>query len=164
MNGTYLITFACYGSHLPGQQGIIDRQHNQVGARTLLASPQRFAHAHASMADKPYEMDSSRRAVVLKSIQHLCLRRSWQLLAAHVRVTHLHIIVEADSSPERVMTAIKAFASAELNKLGIDSANRRRWARHGSTRYLWTPQQLSTAIHYVACNQGEPMALYVASR
>jgi len=60
--------------------------------------------------------------------------------------------------------AVKAFASAELNKLGIDGSIRRRWGRHGSTRYLRTPQQLSTAIHYVACNQGEPMALYLASR
>jgi REP element-mobilizing transposase RayT len=116
------------------------------------------------MADEQYRMDASRRNTVLQLIQALCPRRSWQLFAAHVRPTHLHIVVEADSDPERVMTAMKAFASAELNKLGIDAPKCRRWARHGSTRYLWTPEQLSAAIHYVACNQGEPMALYVAGR
>ncbi len=164
MSGAYLITFVCYGSHLPREEGVVDRQHNHVGAPTLPSDARRLANVQGSMANEPYRMDASRRGAVLQSIQDLCLRRRWQLIAAHVRSAHVHIVIEADQSPEQVMTAMKAFASAELNKLGIDRPNRRRWARHGSTRYLWTPQQLSTAIHYVACNQGEPMALYVANR
>ena len=53
------------------------------------------------------------------------------------------------------MTALKAFASQALNRLEIDGPDRRRWARHGSTRYLWTPKEISAAIHYVMCQQGE---------
>ena len=38
--------------------------------------------------------------------------------------------------------------------------NRRRWARHGSTRYLWTSAAVSAAIHYVVREQGDAMAVF----
>ena len=163
MIGTYFITFVCYGSHLPGQQGIVDRNHNHIGAPTVAADAKRFARAQALMKQEPYLLNSHTRAIVLRSSQELCSHRRWYLLAAHVRTTHAHVIVEADPRPEHVMTALKASASHALNQLGIDGKDRRRWARHGSTRYLWTSEEISAAIHYVACKQGEPMALYLAN-
>jgi REP element-mobilizing transposase RayT len=163
VHGAYLITFVCYGSHLPGQEGIVDRRHNHVCAPTAVADARLLVRAKALMTQEPYLMDSPRRTVVLQACQEICPHRGWHLLAAHVRTTHLHVIVEADRSPEQVMIALKASASHSLNRMGIDGKDRRRWARHGSTRYLWTPEEISAAIHYVACNQGEAMALYIAN-
>ena len=34
------------------------------------------------------------------------------------------------------------------------------WARHGSARYLWTHEQVASAIHYVLCEQGDAMEVY----
>jgi hypothetical protein len=35
-----------------------------------------------------------------------------------------------------------------------------RWARHGSTRWLWKDEDVRQALRYVIEEQGEPMALF----
>ena len=62
------------------------------------------------------------------------------------------------------MDDFKEYASRKLNRAGLDPVGRRRWTRHGSTRYLWTESQVEAAIHYVVYEQGEPMALFVLER
>jgi hypothetical protein len=79
------------------------------------------------------------------------------MLAAHVRSNQVHVVVEADQTPERVMNDFKAYASRSLNVL---EPNRRRWVRHGSTRYLWSHEEVSAAVEYVLHGQGESMAVY----
>jgi len=93
-----------------------------------------------------------------------CAHRGWDLLAAHVRSNHVHAILEAEIPPERIMNEFKAYASRELNRLGGDGPGRKRWARHGSTRWLWQDQDVREAIRYVVEEQGEPMALFLAEQ
>ena len=112
------------------------------------------------MQQLPYRLDANRRRVVLGSMQQVCSHRDWTLLAAHVRTNHVHVVVAADQSPEQVMNALKAYASRALNKPAFDRPNRRRWAHHGSTRHLWTTEAVSAAMHYIVCEQGEPMAVF----
>jgi hypothetical protein len=57
-----------------------------------------------------------------------------------------------------VMNTFKAYASRSLNHLGSDDPDRKRWARHGSTRWLW--KEVQAAIQYVVSGQGEPMEVY----
>ena len=59
------------------------------------------------------------------------------------------------------MNDLKAYASRQLNDSGLDVPSRRRWTRHGSTRYLWNSQQVEQAIGYVSDEQGLAMALYI---
>ena len=158
--GTYLITFACYGTRLPGQAGAVDRQHNQYKGLYPNESAVRVAHAKELAKQAPYYLDGNRRRLVLQAIQEVCQCRKWLLMAAHVRTNHVHVIVHADRPPEQVMNAFKSCASRALNHLGLDVQNRARWARHGSTRYLWYSQQISAAIGYVISGQGEPMAIF----
>jgi hypothetical protein len=54
-----------------------------------------------------------------------------------------------------------AHASRSLNRQRLESADRRRWARHGSTRQPWDREAVAAAIHYVVTEQGEAMAVYV---
>ena len=42
----------------------------------------------------------------------------------------------------------------------LDERTRKRWARHGSTRWLPKPQNISDAIQYVIAEQGDPMAMF----
>ena len=62
-------------------------------------------------------------------------RFKW-LLAAHVRSNHVHTVVDAEIPLERIMSDFKAYAGRRLNRLRLDELNRKRWARHGSTRRL----------------------------
>ncbi|MDR3718667.1 MAG: transposase [Bryobacteraceae bacterium] len=108
-------------------------------------------------------MDETKRCATLRAIQEVCSKKEWILLAVHVRTKHVHVVVEAEDPPEWVMSTLKRFASRALNDLGLDGQeDRRRWARHGSTRYIWTKEQLSAAIRYAVSGQGEPLAVYEA--
>ena len=110
------------------------------------------------MDQPPYYLDQTRREAVLKAIQEVCGHRGWGLLAAHVRSNHVHAVVEAEIPPERVMN-FKAYASRQLNRMGLDGPKRKRWARHGSTRWLWKPPHISAAIEYVVAEQGDAMSV-----
>ncbi len=113
--------------------------------------------------DQPaYGMDRSRREAVLAAMVERCSDNHWTLLAAHVRTNHVHIVVEADARPERIMNDLKSYASRCLNRIGLDEPNRKRWARHGSTRWFWDSQSVLAAIRYVVHEQGDPMSVYEA--
>jgi hypothetical protein len=71
--------------------------------------------------------------------------------------------VEADDEPEKLMHRFKAKASERLNALACDEPGRKRWARHGSTRWLWKYEDVRRAIRYVIQDQGEPMAIFLAN-
>jgi REP element-mobilizing transposase RayT len=97
----------------------------------------------ASLKQAPYEMDQGQRAIVLQAIGEVCRYKGWRLLAAHVRSSHVHTVVDADVAPEAVMNAFKSYASR-------------------STRYLWSSARVAAAVRYVLDKQGEPMACYQA--
>jgi REP element-mobilizing transposase RayT len=158
----YFITFACYGSHVHGAEaGFVDRRHNLPGSRTLDADSNRASVETEAMAQAPYLLDERARTVVLQAIQEVCAHRGWNLLAAHVRSNHVHVVVEADVKPEKAMNDFKSYASRALNFVEADKT-RRRWAHHGSTRWLWKDQDVREAIRYIVDEQGEPMALFLA--
>ncbi len=160
----YLITFTCYGTRLHGDEcGSVDRNHNMPGTPSLPPNPTRVSAEVKRARQEPYELDGQRRTLVLESLQEVCSYREWGLLAAHVRLSHVHLVVVAEDSPERVLKDAKAYASRALNRAGLDGADQRRWTRHGSTRYLWKPEQVGAAIHYVTREQGKPMTVWEKS-
>ena len=126
------------------------------------ADPKRLSAEREQMHQAPYELDADRRRVVLHSIRERCSERRWCLLAVHVRTTHVHVVVEGDARPERIMNDLKSYASRCLNKAGLDDPAQKRWARHGSTLWLWKPESVSSAIRYVVDEQGEQMAVFEA--
>src|SRR5687768_5338818 len=157
---TYLITFGCYGSWLPGQAGAIDRTHNVFGSRRPEANLNQQSFAAHRTLQPPYLLDSPRRKIVLAAMKEASFHRGWILVSAHVRTNHVHIVIAANQTPELVMNALKTYASRALNQSNLDDPDRRRWARHGSTRHLWTKKAVSAAVHYVVCEQGEPMEVW----
>ena len=157
----YLITFACYGCHLHGSaSGSVDSEHNVHGTPLPEEDLARVTAEEERMDQAPYHLDQIRRDAVLEAIQEVCGRRGWNLLAAHVRSNHVHTVVPAEVPPERVMNDFKAYASRRLNRLRHDEPDRKRWARHGSTRFLWKPEHVSAAIQYVLEEQGDALSAF----
>ncbi|MFN0172969.1 MAG: transposase [Bryobacteraceae bacterium] len=161
---TYLITFSCYGTHLHGsEQGSVDRRHNIHGHPGLEPDRGWRIKDRQRMAQTRYLLDLVRAHAVVDAILETCSFRGWNLLAAHARTTHVHTVVEAEAAPEIVMNTLKSYASRRLNISFEESRETRRWLRHGRTRYLWTRDDISSAIRYVVEEQGASFALWVAT-
>jgi REP element-mobilizing transposase RayT len=123
-------------------------------------NPRLWQAERERMRQAPYHLDDRRRRIVLAAFQEASEFRGWVLLAAHVRETHVHLVIHGLEPPEKVMVDLKRYASRKLNEARVDSLDRKRWARHGSTRYLWKPDAVEAPIHYVIHEQGEPMAIF----
>ena len=109
---TYLTTFTCYGNRLHGDKGgSVDRNHNVPGRPYVEPDKNRVSVERAAMNQPSYLLDSPRRKLTLEALVEVCSRRSWSLMAAHVRANHVHIVVEANAMPETVMRDLKAYAS-----------------------------------------------------
>ena len=137
----------------------VDRKHNLPGRRLVAADLKRVSAERGQKDQPPYSMDRQRREAVLEAVLDSCYR-NWRVLAAHVRTTHAHLVVESEAQPERIMKDLKSYTSRHLNRLGRDQAARKRWARHGSTRWLWKTEQVSAAVRYVVDGQGERMSVF----
>ena len=124
------------------------------------ADPERVCNERQHMEQLPYQMDARRRDVVLAALEERCREQNWTLLAAHVRTSHVHLVVAGEVRPERIMNDVKAYASRCLNRRTWDEPGRKRWARHGSTRWLWDTESVAAAVRYVVDGQGDPMALF----
>lgn len=147
----YFITFSCYGASLYRR---VPESDDDAELRQ---------YRRGLMRQAPYYLDALRRGLVLEAIQEVCAYRGWMLLAAHVRTNHVHVVVQASgAAPEKVMNDFKAYASRRLNQAGCDAPGRKRWTRHGSTRYLFYADELLAVMRYVVERQGRPMVVFSA--
>ena len=159
----YFVTFSCYGTHLHGSAaGSVDRRHNIPCMRLIEADPLRERTQANRMTPPACVLDRRARLTVLESIRKSCAIKGWLLCAAHIRGTHVHVVIMSRETPERVMAYLKHYASGALNRQ--DGERRRRWTSHGSTRWLWEPDNVDRAIDYVLNQQGAPMAMYRLAR
>lgn len=158
----YFITFSCYGARMHGHDtGSVDPRHNLPGTPLVNPNKMRAKVERQKMDQPPFLLDAQGRASVLGTLHDVCTNRGWTLFAAHVRTNHVHVVVEATAVPEKVMNAFKAYASRRLNRASDCEIARKRWSRHGSTRWLWNDRDVRAAIQYLAEEQGEPMAVFV---
>jgi REP element-mobilizing transposase RayT len=157
----YFITFTVYGAWLHGREmGSVDKTHNLPGTPFLPPDLIREAEMVAHLREPPYLLNEARRAVVLDTIREVARHRRWQVHAAHVRTTHVHVVVTAEAKPEKVMSDFKAYASRRLKERLGESADGKRWTQHGSTRYLWTEESVAAAMEYTLNGQGESLAVF----
>jgi hypothetical protein len=86
----YFITFACYGSHLHGDEpGIVDLHHNVPGSPFAEASPERRVIKFEQMDQAPFSLDKDRRAAVLSALHEVCLHRQWILILTCEQITFM---------------------------------------------------------------------------
>ena len=63
-----------------------------------------------------------------------------------------------------MIVELKTAGSKRMNARNLDRGCGKRWARGGSTPYVWTDKQFWGAIWYTLFEQGHPMAVYVDPR
>jgi len=153
----YLITFRCYGTWLHGdERGSIDRRnYNRYGTPDMPANPKVLNDENAELKHRALLLSNAQRQVVELAIREVCDYRDYVLHAVNVRTNHVHSVVSAPCNPEQVMDSFKSYATRKLREAGLLDRNIKPWARHGSTAYLWTEDDVRRAIDYVLNGQGE---------
>ncbi len=100
-------------------------------------------------------LNESQRKTVDLAIKELCEKRRYYLRAINVRTNHAHTVVSAQTKPERIADAFKAFATKKLREEKLCPKDVRIWSRGRSRRYLWKPSHVAQAIDYVLYGQGD---------
>ena len=151
----YLITFTTYGTWVHGdERGSVDREHNTPGTALLKPSAPRRRMVTELMKSNEVKLSREHRNIVQKTIGRVCAHFDWELHAANVRTNHVHVVVSAPESPERVMNVLKSWSTRSLVAAKLVERGTKMWTRHGSTRYLWKVRDVRTTCQYVCEGQG----------
>jgi REP element-mobilizing transposase RayT len=153
----YLVTFRCYGTWLHGdERGSIDRHiYNRYGTPDMPANQKLLADEIIELKHPAVVLNCAQRRVVELAIREVCDYRDYVLHAVNVRTNHVHSVITASGKPERVMDSFKSYATRKLRQARLLDQNVKLWARHGSTPYLWTEEEVQRAIDYVINGQGD---------
>jgi REP element-mobilizing transposase RayT len=138
----------------------VDRQRNVPGTTYEAPDPERWAREVRRLRQPPVALDPVAALVVDGAIRQACRRRGWLLRALNVRTNHVHSVVAAPCRPEEILRTFKACGSAALHSSGALPAGAVVWARHGSTRYLWSEAAVEAACAYVMERQGQDVAAH----
>ena len=153
----FLITFRTYGTWLHGEtRGSIDRhRYHRYGTQAMPANKKIFDEEKSALKHPPVILNRLQRSATEAAIREVCERRGYFRHAIKVRTNHVHSVITASCKPEHVLEAFKAYATRKLREANLVKREIKPWARHGSTVYLWTDEQVNRAIAYVLEGQGE---------
>jgi REP element-mobilizing transposase RayT len=150
-----LITFHSYASWLHGDaKGSVDREHGTPGEPFVAQDKVRVEAMRRRQSRPATLLDRPSRGVVEDALREVCAYRGWHLLALNVRTSHVHAVVKASATPEKVMNDLKARATKRLREADLVGPDAKVWSRHGSTRYLWDERSVESACRYVTEGQG----------
>jgi len=149
----YFLTYGAYGAHLHGdERGSFEGPVGSIPKNDAFAGYERRA-----MWRECVVFDSKMRAVIVDTTREVCRHRNWELHAVHARTEHVHVVVGGNVGPERMMSDLKAWTTRRFAEHALIDRGARVWARHGSTRYLWTRESIARCVQYVIAEQGTPM-------
>ena len=151
----YLITFRTHGTwlHGDGRLSAHQRQSNGYRSTALVPSPTWRDRSLSWMNREAVVFDVESRAIVNAAISGVCAHRGWHLFALNARTNHVHAVLSASCPPEEAMATFKAWSTRRLRETGHVPVDARVWARHGSTRRLWTEADVERAVGYVVEGQ-----------
>jgi hypothetical protein len=110
---------------------------------------------------RAHPLTAAETFTVLEAIRDVCAIRKWELIAAHVRSTNAHAILECFAAPARIVAEWKTCAADRLNK---ETGRCVRWASGGEVTRLASAAEVQAALRYVIGNQDRTMALFVGER
>lgn len=149
----YFLTWTTYGTWLRGDQRGSVVGENRHGAPYAEPDPARARFDRNALRSDPVVLNADARRVTAEAIRHVCEHRGWRLHALNVRSNHVHVVVSASATPERVLVDLKAWGTRRLREGGFVTPETRAWTKHGSTRYLFDPSSLAMAVDYVLRQQ-----------
>jgi len=152
----YFLTFRGYGTWLHyDERGAVDALHNQPG-ELLLEPNGRLEHAvRRRMRGEPVSFDAAQRACIEDTMREVAAHRNWFIHALAVQTNHVHIVVSAGATPEKVMSDVKAYTTRRLREAQLVPRDAPIWSSHGSTKYLKTAVSLAAACRYVVESQAD---------
>lgn len=155
----YLLTFRTYGTWLHGdERQSVDRHGKNIYGTPLIApNPKLYEAMKSELKHPAVILNAIQRATVEQAIRELCEQRPYHLQALNVRTNHVHAVVSAQSKPERIADAFKAFATKQLREKRLVEQELQIWSRGRSRRYLWKPHHVALAIDYVLYGQGDEL-------
>lgn len=150
----YFITFRCYGTWLHGDpRGSVAWGKSEYLTEPLEPDPHVEQLSRARMREEAIVFGMAQRQCVDRAIRQTSELRGWRVHALNVRTNHVHVVLTGDVPPEQIMSSLKAWATRRLRDDGLIGRAARIWSRHGSTRYLWTEDDVRSACEYVATGQ-----------
>jgi REP element-mobilizing transposase RayT len=154
----YLITWATYGSWLPGDERGWTKWHGGPQSPNL----RRELEAAAQMNEAAVLLDAEQRRVVERTIAEHCDLRGWKLHVANCRSNHVHVVLTANLHPDQLRSQLKGWSARRLNEHARARGNlahggrRSWWGERGSRRFLNDETALEGAIVYVRDAQDWP--------
>jgi REP element-mobilizing transposase RayT len=147
----YLITWRTYGTwlHGDGRRSTHHRLAHSYRSPDLTPTHRWRDDARDRMREPAFVLDDAGRAVVQATVSEVCDHPGWCLLAVNARTNHVHTVLSCRCAPEVTMTTLKAWSTRRLREAKRVADDARVWARHGSTRYLWTEEDVRGAVRYV---------------
>ena len=146
----YFLTFGTYGSRLHGdKRGSVDRHHVP-----LLRDDFRRNFETRLMVSVGFVLTAEHRATLERAFAETASIRGWAVLALNVRMSHVHVVLAGQGTPEAMMQALKANGTRWIRERTGLPREQKLWARHGSTGYLWETSDVDAAIEYTMNRQG----------
>lgn len=172
MDRYWHLTWRTYGTWLPGDPGFVSEFRDSTSRKVLLNTPDEptadpmpaLANFSArTMIEAPVHLDRPQAQSVLEQLRETVRFRKWQLLAAAVMATHVHVVIGVlgDPDPERLLADLKAWCTRRLN---LTFGNRQRWwVQSGSARIKTDPDAIRAAVEYVR-DQDNPLVVWLDPR
>ena len=152
----YFITWTCYGTYLPGDEGGWTKWHKG----DQLPQPLLEDWCRDQVSETAVLLDHTQRDIVNQVVRDHCEIRGWTLHAVNCRSNHCHVVVTAvNYDGEQVRDQFKSWATRRLKEhqhAQTDFAGdvrEHRWTRKGSLRKLFDDESLEAAILYTSAAQ-----------
>ena len=130
----YFITFRTYETwHHGDERGSVDKQHNQFGEPLVEGNPKLERYRRSLMKNPMLLLDERQKGIVLQTIQEVADHRRWTLHAQKVFTNHVHILLSATATKEKVLADLKAWSTRRLRERGSVEQTQEVWEYHGST-------------------------------
>jgi REP element-mobilizing transposase RayT len=141
----FFITWTTYGTWLPGDMR--GWRKRNAGHRT--PQPKLFEWCFERLRESPVLLKVAHRESVVTVVRRHAELRRWRIHALSVRSNHVHIAIEADAAPDRILAQLKANASRVLRSGDCPLANTRIWTKGGYTEFVYTENDLEVVVTYI---------------
>ncbi len=157
----YFITWATYGSWLPGDSRGWRRRFANRSVDPHRVQP--CVLSDGTMAPEPLLEDwcgsnmtgtevflrpNDRKTVEDAILEHCCVRQ-WGLLAVNARTNHVHMVVQAFEKPKVVRDQLKANCTRRLRRQQDPLNSPHTWAKGGDIEFLFDDESLQESVRYV---------------
>jgi len=145
----YFITFRTYGTWLHGDEGgSADRTSTNIYGTPVIATNQhRQRWEQNQMKHAAVIFNSAQQQIVQNTITEVAAYNKWRLHALGVEADHIHVVITAFKQPEAIMNSFKSWCTRRMRERKQISADIQPWSRHGSTRWLWTEDDLDACAY-----------------